>query len=218
MKNRSIFHGKLRPLVSLVAGGVAAFAVGGAIAGFNIVIHDGDDDYQVCQVTAISRDMTVDGSGALEVELDPSTSEEQKRCETYFGSQKAEGDVTFILPNGDNVGCGFTYFRIEADGTVIGQVEDGCFGGAEVSIRQTNSYECFIDDETNRAYVLNVGGLANGFDCDPSLPDVVFVGNAIVGNEDAGDVVTFQAKNSVRIMPPFEVLRGNTMRAFTSGS
>ena len=212
-KKRAVAKGTSTKALPMVVGSAAVFAVGGAMAGFDIVFHDGENAYQVCQVLSITRDATTEG--VLEVELDPDTQADEKQCELYLDSSLASGSVDFVLPNGDRVACNLQSFHIAPNGAVVAKLEEGCFG-TNTSLRQTAAYNCFYDTEIDRAYVFNVEGLAD-VDCHPSLPEVVFAGNAFVGTEQAPAEATLQAREAVRILPPFGVSAGSALRAFTSG-
>ncbi len=220
MKKKAVFSSKSPKMVPLLAGGLAMFAVSCTMAGFDILIRDNKvknnnkvPDYFLCEAEEIS----LDSSGSMEVRVKTSDAD---KCMDIL-SRKAEGGITFIKThNGVNVGCNLAVFRMEADGSIIAEVDaiddNGNVSGCFTSPVPTPSFECTsgVTEAPSRRYLLNVDDF--GTDCEStSPPDAFLVGNVTV---DEYATVTFQAKSSVRILPSFHVPNGSELRAFISGT
>ena len=215
---------KMAPVVASVV-----FSATGSVMAMDVLVKE-DQEYRVCVIDSLTHDGV---SGVMRVNL---SSDQQvppeKDCLEFLNHQVYEGEgLKFIWDaDGQNIvdtQCGFVQARFLADGTVLLNTGPGCLYDPDRQYREPTpfAYDCYEDDASGKAYVLNVEGYNGDFECSEGYQaNKVIAGNVQVrGVDDEPVVIRFVSSGAepeeaaIRIMPPFRVAPGSEFRAIISG-
>lgn len=196
---------------SLTMVGTTALGVGGAVAGFDVVVRD-SSDYHICHV----EEITQDENGVI-IHMNATDAEQ---CHLYLHPYELNENMSFVVSGelSPKSGCDFGHFSMDADGNVMVTASDTCFKDGDTDgipdVRAALDYSCFIDDD-NEAFVLNVTSYAADANCDPTLPASIVAGNVTVKGDTVPVTVEFNTQGGVHLLPPFSVASDNIFIART---
>ncbi len=201
-KNRPRFK---RMAPALVAG-AAIFGGTGAIAGFNVLIQDDNDNFITCDVSELIQD-----DAGVQVVLDANAS-----CFNYLNEGTEADSLKFVDGNyngAPKAGCSFSQIGLDSDGTLLIKAEGQCISTEGAYNVADIDYNCYID-ENNKAIVLNVPSYDMDDVCDETLPASIIAGNVQVTGLNPVEV-EFRTQGAIRIFPPFSVAKDHVFIANT---
>ncbi|WP_456376905.1 hypothetical protein [Thiolapillus sp.] len=197
MKNGSGRNRRFKYVVPTLMAGATALGIGSALAGFKAIIHD-DTNFLNCNVSQLIQD-----ENGVQVVL-----EQGETCyEHLTAPQGGIHSLEFVTDaiNGPlQATCTLDSIGLNNSGELTIKAESGCLLTGAAAAPE---YKCFIDAETNKAFILNVGSyITNDPDniCDETLPASIIAGNVQVTGSSPVEV-EFRTQGTIRIFPPFSV-------------
>jgi len=202
-------HGSEKPLRSkyvmpTLMAGVAVFGVGSALAGFKAIIHD-NTNFLSCNVSQLVQD-----ESGVQVVLEQGENCFEHLAPPQGGTHSLEF-VTDTIDGPLKSTCTLNSIGLNDNGELTIKAESGCLLTGAAAAPE---YQCFIDAETNKAFVLNIGSYDANDICDETLPASIIAGNVHVTGSTPVEV-EFRTQGTIRILPPFSVANQHVFIAKT---